>query len=190
MAKIKMQPGPFVVPMPVVLVGADVNGKANFMPAAFVSIVNGQPTTVACGLNPKHYTCRGIEKHRTFSLNLPGPELVEATDWCGLHTGEKVDKSGVFETFSGELSGAPMIRQCRMSAECKLTQTVPLAVDTVYFGEVVAVHVDDDALVGGKPDWTKIAPMLFTFPDKAYRKLGDYLAPAWEAGKKHRSINK
>jgi len=94
-----------------------------------------------------------------------------------------VDKSGVFETFAGELAGAPMIQQCRMTVECKLTQTVALAVDTVYFAEVLGVYVDGDALTAGKPDWTKIAPLIFTFPDKAYWKLGEYVAPAWKAGK-------
>jgi flavin reductase (DIM6/NTAB) family NADH-FMN oxidoreductase RutF len=183
MPKVKIEPGPFVVPMPVVLIGAEVDGKANFMTAAFLGIVNFEPAIIACGLSPKHYTCRGIEAHKAFSLNLPSPELVEATDWCGLRTGEKVDKSRVFETFSGELSGAPMIQRCRINVECKLTQTVPLAVDTAFFGEVVAVHVDDDALTHGKPDWSKIAPMIFTFPDKAYWKLGEYVAPAWQVGK-------
>ena len=70
-----------------------------------------------------------------------------------------------------------------MSVECRLIKSVPLAVDTVYFGEVVAVHVDDAALTDGKPDWTRISPLIFTFPDKAYWKLGDYVGPAWKAGK-------
>jgi len=65
-----------------------------------------------------------------------------------------------------------MIQACLMTVECKLIRSVPLAVDTAYFGEVVAVHVDDEALTGGKPDWTKILPPIFTFPDKAYWKLG------------------
>lgn len=183
MAKVKIEPGPFVVPMPTVLVGAEVDGKANFMPAAFLGVVNFKPPVVACGLNPDHHTCKGIVANQAFSLNLPGPELVEATDWCGLRTGHKVDKSTVFETFTGDLATAPMIQQCRLTVECKLTQTVPLSIDTVYFGEVVSVHVEDSALTDGQPDWPKIAPLIFTFPDKAYWKLGEYVGPAWKAGK-------
>jgi len=79
MTKVKIDPGPFVVPMPTVLVGAEVDGQPNFMPAAFVGVVNFSPPTVACGLNPDHHTCKGIETNRAFSLNLPGPELVEPT---------------------------------------------------------------------------------------------------------------
>jgi len=56
---------------------------------------------------------------------------VEATDWCGLHSGKRTDKSKVFETFAGELENAPMIKACRLTAECRLVKTVEFPVDTV-----------------------------------------------------------
>ena len=43
MVKKKIKPGPFLVPMPVVLVGSVVDGKPNFMTAAFSTIVNFNP---------------------------------------------------------------------------------------------------------------------------------------------------
>lgn len=183
MSKVKLEPGPFVLPMPLALIGAEVNGKPNFMPAAFLGIANFKPTVVACGLSPTHLTCDGISANGTFSLNLPGPEIVEATDWCGIRTGHKIDKSTVFETFSGELEKAPMIKGCRLTAELRLIKTEAFEVDTVYYGEVVAVYVDDGALRDGSPDWKKVNPMLFTFPDKGYWQLGDFVAKAWSVGK-------
>ena len=183
MSKVKIDPGPFVLPMPLALVGAEVDGKPNFMPAAFLGIVNFKPPVVACGLSPSHYTCDGILSNQTFSLNLPGPELVAATDWCGLKSGKKHDKSRIFEIFSGELKGAPMIKTCRLAAECSLIKTMPFEMDTVYFGRVVTVYVDDEVLTEGTPDWRKINPLLFTFPDKGYWRLGDYVAEAWRVGK-------
>jgi len=184
MKKIKLDPGPFVLPMPVALVGAEVNGKPNFMTAAFAGIVNTKPAVVACGLNPAHHTCDGISENGIFSLNLPGPDLVEKTDWCGLKSGKKHDKSRVFETFTGELTSAPMISACRLSAECRVLKTVPFEVDTVFFGEVVSVYIDGDAEADGAPDWRKINPLLFTFPDKGYWRLGERVADAWSVGKK------
>ena len=183
MAKRAIAAGPFVLPMPVVLVGADVGGRANFMTAAFLGIVNYQPATVACGLSPSHHTCRGILENRAFSLNLPPAELVEAADWCGLHSGSTVDKSGVFEVFRGEVTGAPMISACRLTAECRLVGTQAFAVDTVYFGEVVKVWADEEVLDGDQPDWPAVAPLLFTFPDKAYWRLGSFVARAWSVGR-------
>lgn len=184
MPKIKIDPGPFVLPMPIALVGATVNGTPNFMTAAFAGIVNFKPAIVACGLNPAHHTCRGISEHGTFSLNLPGPELVEATDWCGLNSGKKHDKSRIFETFTGDFDTAPMIENCRLTSECKVIKTVPFDVDTVFFGEVKSVYIDETAEEGGEPDWEKINPLLFTFPDKGYRQLGSRIADAWSVGKK------
>jgi len=183
MPKVKLDPGPFVVPMPLALVGASVGGKANFMPAAFLGIINYQPTVVACGLSPAHHTCAGIVETKAFSINLPGADLVEAADWCGLASGKKTDKSAVFETFPGDATGAPMISRCRLSAECRLLFTVPFQVDTVYFGEVIGVYADEQALTGGAPDWRKIAPLIFTFPDKGYWTLGERVAQAWSVGK-------
>ena len=185
MSKVRLDPGPFVLPMPTALIGATVDGKPNFMTAAFVGIANYKPPIVACGLSPTHYTCAGIEAHGEFSLCLPGPDLVEATDWCGIQSGRRTDKSGVFQTFSGELANAPMVEACRLTAECRVVKTVEFEVDTVYFGEVVAVFLDGDCVADGNPDWAKIAPLIFTFPDKGYWQLGAHLAEAWNVGKNY-----
>lgn len=185
MNKIRLEPGPFVLPMPTVLIGATVNKVPNFMPVAFIGIVNFKPVVVACGLSPTHHTSSGISSNGTFSINLPGADLIEATDWCGLHSGTRTDKSKVFETFAGELENAPMIKACRLTAECRLVKTVEFPVDTVYFGEVVSVHVDEAALKDGSPDWSRVAPLLFTFPDKGYWMLGNHVAEAWSIGKKY-----
>lgn len=182
MQKIAIEPGPFVIPMPTVLVGAEVEGKPNFMPAAFIGIVNYKPVIIACGMSPTHHTCKGMEAHGTFSINLPGPELVKKTDWCGINSGEKKSKADVFETFHGKLETAPMIEECRFTAECEIVQKVMFEIDTVYFGEVVGVYVDEEALKDGAPDWQKINPLIFTFPDNGYWRLGEYVAKAWEIG--------
>jgi len=186
MAKKRLDPGPFVLPMPVALVGARVAGQPNFMTAAFVGIVNFQPAMVAMGLSADHYTCQGIEQEKTFSINLPCAEQVAITDYCGLKSGRKVSKAGLFKTVYGELGSAPMIENCRFSCECKLVSATPLGVDKLYVGEVVGVYVDESCLVGKEPDWEKIDPLLFTFPDKAYRKLGGFVARAWSVGKDFR----
>ena len=182
-AKKMIDPGPFVVPMPTVLVGANVEGKPNFMTAAFLGIVNFKPTIIGCGLSPSHRTCDGISESNTFSLNIPSRELVEKTDYCGLYSGKKVDKTGLFDVFYGELGTAPMIGECRLSAECKLIKTEPFDADTLYLAEVVQVHVDEDVLDGDLLDWQKIDPLIFTFPDKSYWGLGDHVARAWSVGK-------
>ena len=34
-------------------------------------------------------------------------------------------------------------------------------------------------------DWHKLHPLIFTFPDAGYWRLGEYLAKAWSVGKQH-----
>ena len=184
MKKVQLAPGPFVLPMPTVLVGANVNGSPNFMTVAFAGLANYDPVIVAISVSPDHHTTAGIRANKTFSINLPNPDLVEATDWCGIHSGKKVDKSKAFETFAGELGNAPMIKACRLTAECSLVETVELKPDVVFFGEVATVYADESAVKDGAPDWTNIAPLLFTFPDKIYWALGNRVAKAWNAGEK------
>src|SRR4030065_2553443 len=65
-------PGPFVLPMPTVLIGATVNKVPNFMPVAFIGIVNFKPVVVACGLRPTPHTSSGISSHGHVGIKLPG----------------------------------------------------------------------------------------------------------------------
>jgi len=184
MKKTKLTPGPFVLPMPTVLVGAEVNGAPNFMTVAFAGLANYAPVIVSISVSPDHHTTAGIRANETFSINLPGADLIEATDWCGIHSGKKVDKSKIFETFTGELENAPMIKACRLTAECRLVETTELKPDLVFFGEVVNVYVDEFAVKDGSPNWPDIAPLFFTFPDNMYWTLGIRVAQAWSVGEK------
>ena len=182
MEKVKLAPGPFVLPMPTVLVGAQVNGSPNFMTVAFAGLTNFEPVIVTVSVSPDHHTTAGIRANETFSINLPGPDLVAATDWCGSRSGKNVDKSKVFETFAGELENTPMVKACRLTAECRLVKTLELTPDVVFFGEVMNIYVDEAALKEGSPDWPAIAPLIFTFPDKGYWTLGNRVAQAWSVG--------
>jgi flavin reductase (DIM6/NTAB) family NADH-FMN oxidoreductase RutF len=182
MSKKTIEPGPFLVPMPTVLVGSVVEGRANFMAAAFCAVVDFRPPKLACGLSPKHRTCRGIVEHGAFSISVPSVEQVEVTDYCGLVSGDKVDKSALFDTFTGTL-GVPMISDCPLTAECRLLNSIPLDVDTLYLGEIVSVHAEERVLTDGKVDWGKLQPLIFSFPGGHYWRLGEHVAKAWDIGK-------
>ena len=186
MPKKQIEPGPFVVPMPIALIGAMVDGKANFMTAAFLGIVNFEPPVICCGLNPKHHTCKGIEANREFSICLPSAGQVVVTDYCGIVGGDKMDKSELFDVEFGTLKQAPLIAQFPLCVECKLIDTKPFDVDVAYFGQIVNVHAEEEILTEGNVDWKKIRPLLFTFPDRSYWQLGDYVAPAWKIGNEYK----
>ena len=99
-------------PMPVTLVGATVKGKPNFLAAAWFTFAGLNPPKVAVALNKAHYTNQGIKDNKTFSLCIPSEDMVKATDYCGIISGFKADKSSVFDVFYGKLKTAPMITEC------------------------------------------------------------------------------
>ena len=116
-------------PMPCSLVGANVEGKANYITIAWFTMVNPKPPYVMVTTNKVHYTNAGIKENGTFSANIPSAEMAEKTDYCGLVSGRKYDKSTVFETFYGKLKTAPMVKESAFSAECRLVKTVDLPME-------------------------------------------------------------
>jgi flavin reductase (DIM6/NTAB) family NADH-FMN oxidoreductase RutF len=174
----------FFIPMPVVLVGTQVSGKANFMTVGWCARANANPPMIVCGIGNHHYTPKGIAETKAFSVNIPSAGLLEKTDYCGLVSGEKVDKSGVFDVFYGSLKTAPMIKECPVSLECRLVQTVPLPTNSLYIGEIVGAYADGRIIKEGKPDFPEIDRLFLTMPDNRYWTLGKYTGDAWSAGKK------
>ena len=67
----------FFIPMPVALIGTQVNGRANFMAVGWCSRADANPPMILCGRGNHHYTWKGIEKTKTFSVNIPSSHLLE-----------------------------------------------------------------------------------------------------------------
>lgn len=172
---------------PIVLVGANVNGKPNYMAVGFVNGVNARPAIVYVSLNKKHFTPKGIIENGTFSINVPSADYVIETDYCGLVSGTSADKSNIFTTFYGELETAPMIAEFPIACECRYTgQKVEFDVDTVYFGEVVQVYVSEEILgENGEIDVLKANPIYFSGIENRYRTLGEDVGPAWRIGRQY-----
>lgn len=181
--KVKINNNVFVYPMPVTLLGANVGGKANFMTLGWVSRVNANPPMLGVGVHKSHYTAEGIKENKSFSVNFPEAEMIRETDYCGIVSGEKADKSGLFEVFYGELETAPMIKECTLNLECKLVETIEFPTNYFFVGEIVGAYSEEQYMTQGKPDIKKMEPLLLTMPDNSYWKVGDYAGEAWKSGK-------
>lgn len=161
----------YLYPMPVTLVGATVNGKANYLTVAYVGIVDDE--VISVGLGKKQHTAAGIQEHGTFSVNIPSVDLVAETDYCGMVSGKRVDKSTVFTNFYGELDTAPLIEECPVNMACRVIKTLELDAHFVFIGQIVETFCDE----------TYSAQPFLYMPDKRYYKLGESFARAWHAGK-------
>ena len=167
------------------IVGAVVDGRANFSTVAHVGIMNhGQPQYLSFGINKSHHTGKGILEHREFSVCIPGQDLVVETDYVGLVSGRNTDKSQVFELFQGQLKHAPLIKSCPVCMECRLARVVDFETHDVFIGEIVATHADESVLhADGKIDIARVKPLLFDMASVKYWSLGVEVAPCWKVGK-------
>ncbi|MFX1520569.1 MAG: flavin reductase family protein [Promethearchaeota archaeon] len=93
MEKIELEAKPFLFLKPVTLIGANVNGKPNFMALAYCNIVNQKPPIIAISSGKRQHTNIGIKENGTFSVNTPSEVMIEIVDYCGLVSGRRVDKS-------------------------------------------------------------------------------------------------
>jgi flavin reductase (DIM6/NTAB) family NADH-FMN oxidoreductase RutF len=185
MAKVKTGNLPF--PVPICIVGTMVNGRANYATYGSFGLLSPRPKTyVYIGSQGTRYTNIGIKENGYFSVNIPSVEQMQKTDYVGIVSGSRVDKSAVFKSFFGSSDKAPMIEDCPANMLCKLVKTADLPDRDVFFGEVLETYVDETCMVGGVLDFTKINPMLFTMngPGNAsYWKLGNVVGTAYKDGK-------
>ena len=177
-------------PMPVSLVGAHVDGKPNFLAVAWFTMISYKPPRIAIALGKGHHTNPGIKENQSFSVSLPSEDMVEVTDYCGIVSGKKTDKSEIFDLFYGELKTAPMIKDCPLSMECKLVEIVESSLNEIFIGEIMGTYTEERFLTDGKLDFRKMKPLILSQPDTSYWSLGEPVARAWNIGKRYKAKRK
>jgi flavin reductase (DIM6/NTAB) family NADH-FMN oxidoreductase RutF len=171
-------------PTPTVLVGAIVDGKPNFITIAHIGIVNhARPYLISLSSAKAHYTNAGIKENKAFSVNIPSENLVVETDYAGIVSGKKTDKSELFEVFQGQVANAPMIKECPINMECRLYDIYDTPTHDLLIGEIVETYADESVLTEGKIDLAKLKPLLFDMSSIKYWSVGEIVADCWKVGK-------
>lgn len=184
MEKTKLGPQTLLYPMPAVLVGARVNGTANFMTASWCGIAASAPPAVAVGLRQGRFTLAGIQATGTFSINVPSADMAKAVDYCGIYSGHKHDKSDLFRVDYGVLQSAPLVGECPVNLECQVLHVLDLKSHRLIVGEIIECYVRNDCLTDGKPDSAKINPLMYITGSQQYCRLGEIVGRAFSIGKK------
>ena len=184
MNKKKLEPVNVLYPTPTVLVGAVVNNRPNFITIAHIGIVNhARPFLISLSMAKAHYTNAGIRENKAFSVNIPSENLVAETDYVGLVTGKRVDKSELFDLFFGDLDTAPMIRSCPVNMACRLHDTYDTPTHDLFIGEIVETYADESVLDQSVVDVARVKPLLFDMSSIKYWSLGEAVANCWNVGK-------
>jgi flavin reductase (DIM6/NTAB) family NADH-FMN oxidoreductase RutF len=183
MDRIKFGPQTLLYPMPAVLVGANINEKPNFMTAAWCAIAAEKPPAVSVALSKERYTLKGVRENKTFSINVPSCDMVKKTDYCGVYSGKKNDKSQIFKVFYGDLTTAPLIEECPLNLECKVIHYLDVESHVLVVGEIIETYLSEDCLTNGKADPAKIDPLIYVPGTVKYHRLGEDIASAFKVGK-------
>lgn len=129
----------FCLPWAQTILETHLNGKINFMAQARLTRVSVNPAMLGICVNKYNASHGAIVDTGEFSINLPTVEMVEKTDYVGLVSDKNADKSHLFEVFYGELKSAPMIVECPLTLECKLSQAVNLPTHTFFIAEMINI---------------------------------------------------
>ena len=171
--------------MPAVLVGAEIDGRANFMTVAWCGIAAQTPPAIAVAIRKQRYTLKGIDANGAFSVNVPSAKMMKQVDYCGIYSGNKIDKSEVFTVARGDFTGVPLVEECPLNLECKVVHRLDLGSHTLVVGEIVQTHVSRDCLdeSGRKVLPDRIDPLVYTPSSQQYRRLGEAVGKAFHDGR-------
>jgi len=191
--KTKLGPVQLLYPIPIVLVGAVVKGRPNFETIGQAAIMGVRPALVCISSGRDHHTNAGIIERRAFSINLPTTELLPAVDYCGMVSGRDVDKAALFDVFTSDSLGVPMIRQCPVNLECQVIHEFSVEHRQMFVARVVETYVNSDLVQlerpgegAGRPllaPLTQLDPIIYALDQKYYR-VGDAIGRSYHEGKK------
>ena len=175
-------------PTPVFLVGTyDAGGRPNIMTAAWAGICCSRPPCVAVSLRKATYSHGSIGLRQAFTVSVPSASMVYEADYAGIYSGRDEDK---FEALGltpvrSELVDAPYVDQCSLVLECKLEHTHELGLHTQFVGQILDVKAEEGVLnERGRPDISKVAPLIYAGGNQAYFAVGEEVAAAFSVGKK------
>lgn len=168
-------------PKPMTVVGAEVEGKVNWLVVGHTGIIGHD--RILLSMSKSHYTNQGIRKSKKLSVSLVSLEMLPKADYVGSVSGASVDKSEVFEYHIGE-NGTPVIDISPLTMECNVVDIYETEGFDNFICSVVNTYVSPDVLGdNGKPDYTRMKPVLFDFPAYSYLATGEVIGKCLQLDK-------
>lgn len=160
-------------PKPMTVVGAEVEGKVNWLVVGHTGIIGHDRVLVS--MSKSHYTNQGIRKSKKLSINLVSREMLPQTDYVGSVSGASVNKSGVFKYHWGE-NGTPVIDASPLTMECNVEDIFETEGFDNFICSIANTYAAPEVLDSeGKLDYTQLKPVLFEFPTYSYIATGEII---------------
>ena len=168
-------------PKPMTVVGAEVEGKVNWLVVGHTGIIGHDRVLVS--MSKSHYTNQGIRKSKKLSINLVSREMLPQADYVGSVSGASVNKSGVFKYQWGE-NGTLVIDASPLTMECNVEDIFETEGFDNFICSIANTYAAPEVLDSeGRLDYTQLKPVLFEFPTYSYIATGEIIGKCLNLGK-------
>jgi flavin reductase (DIM6/NTAB) family NADH-FMN oxidoreductase RutF len=175
MAKQEWKPGNMLYPVPAVMVSCGRKGeRPNIITVAWAGTICSEPAMLSISVRKERFSHDIIKETKEFVVNLTTKETCFATDYCGVKSGRDVDKFKEMKLTPLPASkvGAPLIGECPVNIECRVTEIKELGSHDMFIAEVVAVHADEAYMdKNGRFDLALAEPIAYSHGE--YYTLGE-----------------
>ncbi|MCD7110324.1 flavin reductase family protein [Rhizobium sp. DKSPLA3] len=158
-----------VSPRPIGWIGTRAkDGSLNLAPYSFFNAICDVPKMVMFSSSGWKDTVRNIEDTGVFTASFVSRDLVDPMNRSSapLPHGESEFAAAGLTPVDGNLAEAPFVGEAYAALECRMTEMFrpktlsgEPAENHVVIGQVVGIHIRDDALRDGRFDMAKVRPV-------------------------------
>ena len=168
-----------LAPVPAALVTCGTMEAPNVLTVGWTGIVCTRPPMTYISVRPERYSHDIIAGSGEFVINLTTSAMCRETDFCGVKSGRDTDKFAVcgFHAAPAHSVSAPLIEECPLSLECRVTESKLLGSHTMFLAEIVGIDADEKYIDSkGKLNLQQCGLMAFAHGEyfSLGRKLGDF----------------
>lgn len=179
MAKQFWKGSTLLAPVPAALVTCGTIEQPNVLTIGWTGIVCTRPPMTYISVRPERHSHDIIKKSGEFVINLTTSAMCRETDFCGVKSGRDTDKLSAcgFHAVPAQKVAPPLIEECPLSLECKVTDEKLLGSHTMFLAEIIGIDVDERYIDSkGKLNLQQCGLMAFAHGEyfALGRKLGDF----------------
>ena len=176
---------PYLFPMPVLMISTyNEDGTVDVMNMAWGGIC--AQNMVSLNIDEDHKTSENIKKRGAFTLSIADIPHMEAADFFGIASGNKMadkfQRSGLTAVKSEKVD-APIVEEFPLTLECRVAEEKNEVYGFHVLGEIVGVLAEESVLdEKGKVDPTRLNAFVFDQFQNGYYAIGEKVGQAWNAG--------
>ena len=177
---------PYTFPMPVLMIATyGDDGVVDVMNMAWGGVC--AMNMVALNIDEDHKTSENIKKRGAFTLSIADIPHMEAADFFGIATGNKMadkfERTG-YHAVKSDVVNAPVIDEFPYVMECELAEVINTENMYAIVGKIVDTKAEESILdEKDKVEAEKLQALIFDQFKHGYYVSGDQVGKAWNAGK-------